>query len=138
VSSRSFLTPGAAAADRWLSALHLPFAPRWHAEIAILADGDSRFDLNMYAEEWGFAFQHGARASWIRFTDIPFAHGRDDFQLLAKATDPLAIHALLAELEHAHRITFRRAVASVRTNVPGAAEAVRDWLLETSAQDVLP
>ncbi len=124
-----FSTPGAEASHRWLLALGLRPPPQWHAEIAILADGESRLDLNVYAEEWGFSFHHDTRTSWIRVTDIAFVHGRDDFRLLQRTPDLLGIHVLLAELEADHGIAFRRAIASVRSNVPGTAEAVRDWLL---------
>jgi len=130
ITGSVFSTRGAKAASDWLVVLGLPSLPRWYAEIAVLADGDTRFDLNLYTEEWGFCFAHGSRASWIRVTDIPFVHGRDDFRLLPKTPDLHAIHVLLAELEHDHRITFRRATASVRTNVPNAPQLVRDWLLQ--------
>jgi hypothetical protein len=130
VASKMFTTLGAEAADRWLMALGLPMLPRWHVEIAVLADGDSRFDLDLYAEEWGFRFDHAGRVSWIRVTDVPFVHGRDDFRLLAKTPDLLGINALLCDLEVDHGIAFRRATASVRTNVPNADGIVRDWLLQ--------
>ena len=83
VGSCIFTTMGAEAADRWLRVLGLVSVPRWYSEIAILADGDTRFDLNVYAEEWGFVFKHGDRTSWIRVTDVPFIHGRDDFDRFA-------------------------------------------------------
>src|SRR5258706_9751789 len=82
-------TLGAEAADRWLLALGLPTVAHWHVEIAISADIDSSFELNIYGEEWGFVFRNDGRGSWIRITDIPFVHGRDDFQLLARAPDLL-------------------------------------------------
>ena len=123
-------TVGAEAASRWLLALGLPETPRWYVEIAILADGESRLDLNVYAEEWGFVFHHKGRTSWIRVTDIPFVHGRDDHELLAHTPDLLAIGVLLAWLEADQEIAFRRATASVRTNIPAAPAAVRDWLLQ--------
>ncbi len=99
-----FSTPGAEASHRWLLALGLRPSPQWHAEVAILADGHSRFDLNVYAEEWGFSFHHDTRTSWIRVTDIAFVHGRDDFRLLQRTPDLLGIHVLLAELEADHGI----------------------------------
>jgi hypothetical protein len=129
-TSRRFTTPGAEAADRWLFALGLPAPARWHVEIAVLADAGTRFDLNIYAEEWGFCFQHAGRSSWVRVTDAAFVHGRDDHDLLAKAPDLLAISVLLADLEHEHGLAFRRATASVRTNIPDAPNIVRDWLIQ--------
>lgn len=129
MSNRVFRTPGAEAADHWLRALGLPVEPRWFVETSISA-GDSRFDLNVYEEEWGFAFHHAGRGSWIRVTDVPFVHGRDDYGLLARTPDLLAIHALLAELEQAHAITFRIDAANVRSNVRDADGVVRDWLVQ--------
>jgi hypothetical protein len=129
-SRRIFTTLGAEASERWLVALGLAAVPHWSAEIAILADDDSRFDLNIYGEEWGFVFHHGGKTSWIRVTDLAFVHGRDDFGLLGRTPELFAIAFLLVELEAEHHIAFRRATASVRTNIPGAANTIRDWLLE--------
>lgn len=125
-----FTTPGAEAAGRWLSALGLPPAPRWYVEIAVVGDADASFDLNIYAEEWGFCFQIAGAGSWIRVTDVPFIHGRDDFRLLKRLPDLLAINALLHDLEQDHSIAFGRAAATVRTNLPNAEPIVRDWLLQ--------
>ena len=130
VANRIFTTLGAEAADRWLRALGLPTVPRWFVEITMLGADDTRFDLNVYMEEWGFTFQHAGRTSWIRVTDVAFVHGRDEHGLLAKTPDLFAISMLLAKLEMDHHISFQRATASVRTNVPDAANVVRDWLLQ--------
>ena len=104
--------------------------PRWHAEIEIGGGGDSKLDLNIYAEEWGFAFRHEGRASWIRITDIPFVHGRDDFQLLARTPDLLAINVVAGELEAEYAVQLRRVDAIIRTNIPNATEIIRDWLIQ--------
>lgn len=124
------LTLGADAAQRWLGTLALTAVSPWHAEISVLAGGDTRFDVSVYAEEWGYAFHHDGRTSWIRVTDVPFVHGRDDYRLLARTPDLLGISALLADLEIDHGVSFQRATASVRTNVAHATEAVREWLLQ--------
>lgn len=123
-------TQGAEQADRWLLALGLPTAGRWHAEIEIDADAGSRFELNIYAEEWGFVFHHDGRDSWVRITDIPFVHGRDDFRLLARTPDLLAINVVAAELEAEYGLDFDRANATIRTNIPNAIEIVRAWLMQ--------
>src|SRR3954451_9882557 len=123
-------TRGAEEAERWLLSLGLPTLTRWHAEVAIPAGRDAMFDLNIYAEEWGFVFHHGERASWIRVTDIPFVHGRDDFRLLPRTTDLLAINLLAAELEVEYGLELDRARATIRTNIPNASDSIRDWLLE--------
>src|SRR5881628_386772 len=88
---------GALAAAAWLRDRALsppPAIVRWHIEIAMdvvptppVTDFDettaSRFHLDMYSEEWGMFFCHRGKSSWIRVTDIPFVHTRDDFSLLA-------------------------------------------------------
>src|SRR4051812_34793496 len=103
----SLRTAGSQAAEAWLRALGTR-APshRWHVEIALEpalhrppTDYDdrtaTRFHLSVYAEEWGFFFCHGGRASWIRSTDVPFIHGRDDFALLRELPPLAAIGGLL-------------------------------------------
>ena len=125
-----FHTLGADAADRWLTSLGLVAVPRWFVEIAILGNSNSRVDLNVYAEEWGYAVHHAGKASWIRVTDVAFVHGQDDFQLLARTPDLLAIHALLADLEREHQLALRYATASIRSNVADAPRIVRDWLVQ--------
>ncbi len=108
--------------------MKLERVPRWYVEIIVLANHDATFDLNVYGEEWGFEFRHDNRASWIRVTDIPFAHGRDDFRLLESTPDLLAILAFMTEVEQQHGLVFDRAAANVRTNVPDADAAIRAWL----------
>jgi hypothetical protein len=120
-------TLGADAAAKWLAALSLEPTPRWYAEIE-LANGESRFQLNIYAEEWGFAFHHGDQASWIRVTDIPFVHGRDDYSLLAHTPDLLDIGGFITSLEKTHGLAFARHDAVVRTNLDGAKDVIRAWL----------
>lgn len=120
-------TLGAEASAKWLEALSLEAVPRWYAEIE-LAQDNSRFLLNVYAEEWGFAFHHDDRASWIRVTDIPFVHGRDDFALLAHTPELLDIGGFVTSLEKSHGLAFARRDAQVRTNLDNAPEIIRAWL----------
>jgi hypothetical protein len=127
-ASRTLKTLGADAADRWLTVLGLQAVPRWYIEIVLPGGDDTRLDLNVYAEEWGYVFQHAGRTSWIRVTDIAFVHGRDEHGLLATTPDLLDMHALIAKLEAAHGVRFARATAIVHSNVPGATERVRSWL----------
>jgi hypothetical protein len=134
-------TAGAAAASSWLSALGLqpPAALRWHVEIAISdLDGPppiefdervaTRFQLDLYSEEWGYFFCHHGRSSWIRVTDIPFVHGRDDFGLLVQTPTLGSIGAMIRTLEGRHAIQLRREHALVRTNLTGGEATVRRWL----------
>lgn len=122
------LTLGSATAGQWLAARDLQPEPRWFVEI-VLADGiGSRFEINLYAEEWGFAFHHAGRASWIRVTDIAFVHGRDDYALLAEATTPEDARSVIETLEQAHAIRLPRDAAAIRTNLAAAEPAIRAWL----------
>lgn len=132
-------TPGARAANRWLETLGFATEKQWYVEIALdVVDRpasstyhneiDTRFHLNLYPEEWGVFFCHGSRASWIRVTDEPFVHGRDDHRLLREISELAGIGDLLRELERRHRIEFRRDRALIHTNVSGAKTALREWL----------
>lgn len=123
-----FTTAGAEDAQRWLHARGLPRPPHWHVELVVPSRETTRFELSIYAEEWGFALHHDHKTSWIRVTDIAFVHGRDDFALLARTPSLESIDALLAKLEAEHAFAFQRAATTIRTNVPGAPEAVRAWL----------
>lgn len=123
-------TQGAQQAGGWLVALGLPATPRWHAEIEIVAGAGTTFELNIYAEEWGYVFRHDGRTSWIRITDIPFVHGHDDFDLLSRTPDLLAVTVIAAELEAEHGVAFDRAHATIRTNLPHATEIIRGWLMQ--------
>jgi hypothetical protein len=137
----SWTTAGMLAAAAWLSqrSLSPPLVTSWHALVALgvtgevpAADADdrveTRFHVEIFAQEWGFFFCHGGRASWIRVTDIPFVHGRDDHRLLP-VTPPLKeIGGLMRRLEQRHGLRFRRDLALVRTNLAGAEPAIRKWV----------
>jgi hypothetical protein len=127
--SRPYLpTLGAEASSRWLAALELEPETHWYAKIVLLGTGESRFELAIFAEEWGFQFARGSRASWIRVTDVPFAHGRDDFGLLAELPDVLEVNALISRLEQQHGIELDRSAATIHTNLAGAGSVIRAWV----------
>ncbi len=96
--------------------------------VTYFGDTDTRFHLNVYPEEWGVFFCHGSRSSWVRVTDEPFVHGRDDHGLLGEEPELGKIGLLLHTLESRYRVRFRRDRALVRTNLPGGDRAIRDWL----------
>lgn len=132
-------TDGARAANAWLVSLGLASKKPWYVEIALdvvdrpatatySSSADSRFHVNVYPEEWGVFFCHGGRASWIRVTDEPFVHGRDDHRLLAVLPELVEVGTLLADLEHHHRLAFRRDHALIRTNVVGGKSVFRKWI----------
>lgn len=134
-------TAGALAASSWLRTrgITVPTGTRWHVEIALdivdrpaPADYDeataSRFHIDLYAEEWGVFFCHGARASWIRVTDMAFVHGRDEYKLLGSLPPLKDVGLLLRKLEREHHIQFKRAHAAIRTNLANAEPAIRIWI----------
>ena len=131
---------GALAAAAWLNARDLRTAAlRWYVEIALdigdhpasfrLDDRtDTRFRIDIYAQEWGYVFCHGGHTSWIRVTDIAFVHGSDEFGLLAQTPRLDELGKLLRELERQHGIAFRRELAAVRSDLPNAERAIRRWI----------
>lgn len=133
-------TLGSKAAYAWLADRQVP-APstRWHVAIGLdvrdepaLAGfdeaTDSRFHVEIYAEEWGYFFCHAGRASWIRITDVPFVHMRDDYGLLAATPALDAIGDVLRKLEDEHHLAFRRDLAFVSTSLVNAEPAIRRWI----------
>ena len=134
-------TAGMRAAQAWLAArgLSAPTLTRWHATIVLgTEDGapaleldervETRLRIEIYSEEWGYFFCHGGRASWIRVTDVPFVHGRDDFKLLAMTRSLEDLGTLVRSLEQQHGLVFRRDHAVIRTNVANAEVAIRQWV----------
>lgn len=134
---------GVGEAHGWIKSLGLhapPGAVRWHAEISLdVVDGpariefddrvDTRFHIDVYSEEWGFFFCHAGRVSWIRITDIPFVHGRDEHQLLAQTPSLEHVGDLVRRLEAKHSVRFNRQHAIIRTNIAAAEPQIRRWLL---------
>jgi hypothetical protein len=120
---------GPIASAAWLAARELyPKEVKWNVVITLDTDAGSRFDLEIFAEEWGFKFCHADRESWIRVTDVPFVHGRDEHELL-RGTPPLReIGALVRKLEKRYGIKFRRRRASIRTTIAEGSPAIRRWI----------
>jgi hypothetical protein len=138
----SWTNAGLLAARSWLAArrIHPPGIRRWHADVSLdIADRpavatfdvntDTRFRIEIYSEEWGFFFCHGGQASWIRVTDIPFVHGRDDFKLLTQTPSLDEIATVLRGVERRFELDFRREHALVRTNLANAEPAIRRWVM---------
>lgn len=134
-------TAGKLAAQSWLAGLGLtpPALTPWHIEVFLdVRDAmapadfderrDTRFHIEIYSEEWGVFFCHRGSASWIRVTDIPFVHGRDDFGLLKIMPALPDVGMLMRTIEKQHKIALRREHALVRTNLQNAEVAVRAWL----------
>jgi hypothetical protein len=133
---------GALATQSWLAArgLLVPTSTGWEVSIALdvrdekapaaFNDAvDTRFHLSLSATEWGFFLCQQGRASWIRVTDVPFVHERDDFALLFKTPPLRHLGALVRELETTYRIRFRREHASIRSTIAGSEPAIWEWVL---------
>jgi hypothetical protein len=135
------MTAGRLAALAWMRARALtpPTLTPWHVEVSLDVRNapairefdehrDTRFHVEIYSEEWGVFFCHEGHASWIRVTDVPFVHGRDDFNLLSILPPLKDVGGLVRALERQHSIQFRREFALVRTNVPSAQAVVQAWV----------
>jgi len=133
---------GALASSSWLAGRALSVAPhaRWEVSIALDVVGekpsptftdasDTRFHIAIASNEWGFFFCHHSRISWIRVTDLPFVHERDDYGLLERVPPLRDLGRLVQSLEERYRIRFRRELASIRSTIPGAEENVRIWVV---------
>jgi len=128
---------GPLAAAAWLAARELSTRdPRWSVDIVLDAapaatfephDASTRFHIEIYSEEWGYSFRHQRRTSWIRVTDIPFVHGRDDHQLLIDTPKLREIGKLVRTLERRYRIALRQHPPLIRTSLPNAEAVIRGW-----------
>jgi hypothetical protein len=131
---------GPMASAAWLAERELyPRVPRWSVAIAIGTGAETppvdfdptaatRLQLEIYAEEWGFLFCHGGLVSWIRITDVPFVHGRDEHALLNATPTLKRIGQLLYTLEHRFVIRFDRRAAAVRSTLERSERAIRTWI----------
>jgi hypothetical protein len=118
---------GPLASAAWLVARDLrPDDAKWFVELVFLAP-DARFELAIYAEEWGFRFERAERVSWVRVTDIAFVHGRDDHQLLGRIPPLREIARLVRALEAEHGIRFARDAVRVTTSIPDADSVLQTW-----------
>jgi hypothetical protein len=118
---------GALAAAAWLASLGvIPDHARWFVEIEL--GRDSRFVLEVYAEEWGFQVHHLEQTSWIRVTDIAFAHGHDDHRLLKCVPRLREIGLFVRQLERRFGVDFDRTSVRVRSSIPNAEPALRAWV----------
>lgn len=126
---------GPLATAAWLVARGLrPPTGRWHAEILIDAVGQdtksspTTLRVELFSEEWGMWFRHGELVSWIRVTDVPFVHGRDDHGLLARTPALNKLGTLVRDLERRHQVRFQIEAALIQTNLVDAESAIRDWI----------
>ena len=128
IRSTSTRNTGALATAAWCAEHGLvPKDNLWFVEVVFTA-GTAKLTLEVYAAEWGFSVHHADRVSWIRVTDIPFVHGRDDFALLSAATGLSQLRRVFDAARTEHGLAFARETADVRTNLDDALPAIRRWL----------
>lgn len=133
---------GALATSSWLSARGLIVPPRtpWQVSIALDVVDErapasfseataTRFHVAIGSTEWGFYFCHGGRSSWIRVTEVPFIHERDDFALRVKVPPLRALGGLVRHLEQTYLVRFRREHAAIRSTIAGSEPAIWEWVL---------
>jgi hypothetical protein len=133
---------GALATGSWLAArgLLVPSRTPWEVTIALdVVDRpaqavfsearDIRFHVAIASTEWGFYFCHLGRASWIRVTDVPFVHERDDHALRVRVPPLRALGRLVRSLEDTYHVRFRREHAAIRSTIAGAEPAIWAWVL---------
>ena len=119
---------GPLASAAWLAARGIvPANERWSVEIELHARG-ATFRIEIYREEWGFQLATLRRASWIRVTDLPFVHGRDEFDLLRVTPRLERVGELVRALEARLELAFDRQHAAIRTDLPHAARAITAWV----------
>lgn len=134
---------GALATASWLSARGLLVPPRAPWEVSIALDivderapeefedtADTRFHIAIASTEWGFFFCHHSRASWIRVTELPFVHQRDDFVLIGQVPPLRELGKLVRSLEETYHLRFRRGYAAIRSTIEDAEPAVRAWVID--------
>jgi hypothetical protein len=118
---------GPIAAAAWLATQGLlPESARWSVEVTLAAP-EAQLVIEVFAEEWGFRFEKGERVSWIRVTDVPFIHGRDEHGLLRETPALKSFGKLVRKLEEQHGIQFDRKAAAVRSTITGAEPVIRAW-----------
>jgi hypothetical protein len=133
---------GALATQSWLAGRGLQVPPRATWEVSIALDvidqtapaaftesKATRFHIAISSTEWGFYFCHQGRASWIRITDLPFVHERDDHALLFRVPPLRSLRSLVRTLEETYRIELRREHALIRSTIPGSEPAIWEWVL---------
>ena len=119
---------GPLASAAWLATRGIETAiGSWSVMIELAARG-ATFCIEIYREEWGFQVVAAPGASWIRVTDLPFVHGRDELGLLHDTPRLERIGELVRVVEQRFALSFDRRDARIHTDVAGAEPAIRAWV----------
>jgi len=132
---------GAAESAAWVAARGLSTAgkARWSAKISLdVVDAPAsevytgttatRFQLELYRDEWGFKFVYKGKTSHLRKTGEVFVNGHDEHKLVKQMPALAELGAFVRALETRHGIAFQRPHAHIRSNLAGAQAALREWL----------
>lgn len=122
-----------------------PHEPRWFVEVtfgvagaASDKDDTTQLRIELFSEEWGFWFRREGKVSWVRVTDVPFVHGRDEHALLRDTPALKNIGRLVRALEERFDIRFDRDAPLIRTSLLGTEQTIRDWIAAWRSQSALP
>jgi hypothetical protein len=125
---------GSQATAAWIAARGLLIATnaRWRVTI-LLDDGAAvpacELHLAIDSNEWSYRVLHDHKMSWIRVRDLPCAASCDDFELLPHTPTLRNLSSLVQMIEDRFDVRLRRASARVRTNVVGAEDKIRLWVV---------
>jgi hypothetical protein len=122
----------------WLAerGIHAPDSMPWRVQIDIDAEQharvfaetiDTRFQIMIHPDHWGYCFSHAGRVSRIRVADTQYVDGRDDHHLVG-ATPPLVrIGTLVRQVEQRYGVFLWRHHAHIETTLPGSEPIIRAW-----------
>lgn len=130
---------GVLAVGAWLAerGIHPPSDKSWRVQVDIdnevhnrvFAETiDTRFQITIHPDHWGYCFSHAGRVSRVRVTDMPHVDGRDEHQLVG-ATPPLKrVGSLVRHVEQRYGVFLLRHQASIETTLPGSEPIIRAWV----------
>ena len=134
VTARRLRITGPKATAAWLAerGLYAPPSGKWRVSIALADDliaPTAHLHLYIESHEWGFRFSRDNMFTWIRVQELPRVQERDDFELLAHTPALRNVSSVVQHLEDRLKLRFRRAHASIRTNLLDADDKIRLWVV---------
>lgn len=136
------LGAGSVAVSGWLAdrGIYPPQGRAWkivvtldttaHSATRVFAEAiDTRFELTVQSDEWGYYFSHAGRASHVRVADMPRVDGQDDHGLVTGTPSLRRLGTLVRRIEQRYAIMLPRTNAVVDSTLPGVEPMVRAWVL---------
>lgn len=100
-----------------------------HSATRVFAESiDTRFQIRIRPDDWGFYFCHAGRTTTVHVTDIARVQGHDDHQLLASTPPLRKIGGLIRDVEMRCRVFLERHQAVIDTSIPGSEPIIRAWV----------